>query len=188
LDSYEVLRLLDGWMRQVFFPGLKETVRVVICGRYGPTPHWRTALEWQGLILTISLPPLTEPESMVLLERAGMMASDAAAIYRIARGHPMALVLVGGARSNMGWNRDRTDSHSLVRQLTQLYLTEVIDANLRTAVEAASVIRRTTQSLLAALLPEIYSRGLYEELAALSIVEATSEGLMIHEQVQEAVS
>jgi len=119
-DSYEVLRLLDGWMRQVFFPALKETIRVVICGRYAPTPHWRTALEWQGLILTIPLDPLTESESLVLLKRAGMTASDAAAIYRIARGHPMALVLVGGARSNMGWNRDRTDSHSMVRQLTQL--------------------------------------------------------------------
>ena len=188
LDSYEVLRLLDGWLRQAFFPALKETVRVVICGRYGPAPHRRSALEWQGLMLTIPLSPLTEPESLALLERAGIMASDATAIYRIARGHPMALMLVGSARSNMSWNRDTTDSHSLVRQLTQLYLTDVIDANLRTAVEAASVLRRTTQSILAALLPEIYSRGLYEELAALSIVEVTSEGLMIHEQVQEAVS
>ena len=100
----------------------------------------------------------------------------------------MALVLAGGARGNMGWKRDSTDSRSLVQQLTQLYLADVNDANLRTAVEAASVIRRTTQSLLAAMLPETYSRDLYDELAALSIVEATSEGLMIHEQVQEAVS
>jgi hypothetical protein len=100
----------------------------------------------------------------------------------------MALVLAGRARRDTGWSRDSADSGTLVQQLTQLYLAEVNDPNVRTAIEAASVIRRTTQSLLAAMLPEIYSRELYEHLADLSLVEATSEGLMIHEQVQDAIS
>jgi len=68
----------------------------------------------------------------------------------------------------------------------------VADPRLRTAVEAASVIRRVTRSLLAALLPEspepaLSNPSLYDELAALSIVEATPDGLMLHQQVRDAV-
>ncbi len=203
LDGYEVLRLLDAWMCQAFVPALTETTRVVIAGRYPPGPNWRSALEWQGLIRTIPVPALNEAESAKLLERAGVPAGEASAIFRIAGGHPMALVLAGGARGNLGSKRDGMDARgtdprgpdprgmdprSMVAQLTRIYLAEVTDERLRIAVEAASVVRTTTHSLLAAMVPEIYSRELYEEMAGLSIVEATSEGLMLHEQVQEAVA
>jgi DNA-binding winged helix-turn-helix (wHTH) protein len=188
LDSYEVLRLLDGWMRQVFVPALKENVRVVICGRYEPGSNWRTTLEWHGLIRTISLSPLTEGESVKLLEHTAVKEGDATLIYRMAGGHPMALVLASGAKGNSEWNKDGADSRNLVRQLTRLYLADVVDPNLRTAVEAASVVRRVTHSLLAAMAPEIYSVELYDALAALSIVEATGEGVMMCGQVQDAVS
>jgi len=188
LDSYEVLRLLDGWIRQVFVPALPDNVSVVVASRYGPPPGWRAAIEWQDHLLAIPLPPLPEIESVALLDRAGVPASESAAIYRIAGGHPMALVLAGSCRLSMGQSTGTKDSRSLVQSLTQLYLEDVIDANLRTAVEAASVVRRTTESLLAAMLRGLYTRELYEGLATLSIVEATNEGLMLHEAVQEAVS
>ncbi|MBL8221181.1 MAG: winged helix-turn-helix domain-containing protein [Bryobacterales bacterium] len=188
LDSYEVLRLLDGWIRQVFVPGLPANVSVVIASRYGPPPGWRTAIEWQDHFLAIALPPLAETESVLLLDRAGVPASESGAIYRMAGGHPMALVLAGNCRRGVGHNISTKDSRSLVQSLTQLYLEDVLDANLRTAVEAASVVRRTTESLLAAMLPDLYTHELYEGLGSLSIVEATNEGLMLHEAVQEAVS
>ncbi len=188
LDSYEVLRLLDGWMRQVFVPALKENVRVLICCRYGPASNWHTAPGWQGLIREISLSPLAECESVELLKRAGIAESEANSIYRMMRGHPMALVLASVARGEMDWKKDGADSRKLVRELTRLYLAEVKNASLQTAVEAASVVRRVTQSQLAAMVPQIYTRELFDDLAALSIIDLTSEGLMMHGQVQDAVS
>ncbi len=100
LDSYESFRQLDGWLRQVFLPVLPETARVLICGRYAPAPHWRAALEWQGLIRVLPLPPLTKPESFTLMERAGASPSQAEAAYRLAQGHPMSLVLACGAQGD----------------------------------------------------------------------------------------
>ncbi len=188
LDSYEALRLLDGWMRQEFVPALKESVRVVICGRYAPGPAWQTALEWHGLLRSISLAPLSECESVALLERAGTAGAEAISVYRSVGGHPLALVLAGATGGGIGGTRSATGSRDVVRQLTQLYLAEVSDPNLRTVVEAASLVRRVTQSLLAAMVPDLYDRKLYDELSALSIAEATSEGLRLPEQVQNAVS
>lgn len=124
---------------------------------------------------------------MELLEQAGTPAGEAGMIHRIARGHPLALVLAGSMSRHAGGTGNDSDSGGLVQQLTQLFLAEVTDEKVRTAIEAASVIRRTTHSLLAAMLPETYSSELYDRLGALSIVEASSEGLMIHEQVQDAV-
>jgi hypothetical protein len=33
LDTYERLRLLDTWLRQMFVPSLSDNVRIVLCGR-----------------------------------------------------------------------------------------------------------------------------------------------------------
>jgi ABC-type cobalamin/Fe3+-siderophores transport system ATPase subunit len=43
LDAYELLRLLDTWLRQVFVPALGDNVRVVLCGREPLVSAWRTA-------------------------------------------------------------------------------------------------------------------------------------------------
>jgi len=187
LDSYEVFRLMDSWLRQTFIPALDVDTRIALSGRYGPGPGWRTSLEWQGLVRPIAMSSLNEADSVALLKRLGVQETATASLHRIARGHPMALVLAGSAeRSAAG--AAAQDAGNLVQQLTQLYLAEVTDPVLRTAVEAASVVRRMTQSLLAAMLPDHSIRELYERLALLPIVEASSEGLMIHGQVQDAVS
>ena len=36
LDTYEVFRFLDVWLREVFLPSLPPNVRVVLCGREPP--------------------------------------------------------------------------------------------------------------------------------------------------------
>ena len=36
LDTYELFRLMDAWLRQVFLPKLPDNVRFVLCGREAP--------------------------------------------------------------------------------------------------------------------------------------------------------
>ncbi|MBM3740993.1 MAG: ATP-binding protein, partial [Acidobacteria bacterium] len=187
-DDYDVLRLLDGWIRQVFVPSLDQSARIVISGRFEPAPGWRAAVEWHGLLRAIPLDPLPENESLTLLRHLGMPAGEAGAIYRHVNGHPMALVLAGSVRDNTDWRWDSANSRSLMQQLSGIYLADVGRQDLRTAVEAASIVRLATRSMLAAMLPGIYRDDLYDELAALPAVEMTTEGLMIHEQVRKAVA
>jgi ATP/maltotriose-dependent transcriptional regulator MalT len=40
LDSYELLALLDAWLRQVFLSRLGKNVRLVLVSRFAPAPQW----------------------------------------------------------------------------------------------------------------------------------------------------
>lgn len=40
LDTYEVLRICDPWLRQAFAPALDDSVRLVLAGREPPVPSW----------------------------------------------------------------------------------------------------------------------------------------------------
>ena len=40
LDHYEVFRLMDTWLRQVFVPALPDETRVVLAGREPPVASW----------------------------------------------------------------------------------------------------------------------------------------------------
>ena len=46
LDTYERLRLLDTWLRQVFIPALPDNVRVILSGREPPVTSWLTTPGW----------------------------------------------------------------------------------------------------------------------------------------------
>ena len=55
LDTYEVFRLMDTWLRRVFIPTLPDNVRVVLCGREAPVSAWLTSPEWEGLFRSIPM-------------------------------------------------------------------------------------------------------------------------------------
>ena len=44
LDTYELARLLDPWLRQAFVPALSDKVRIVLSGREPPMTGWPSAL------------------------------------------------------------------------------------------------------------------------------------------------
>ena len=64
LDTYELFRLLDTWLRQRFIPAVTDNVRLVCAGREPPGPAWLIAPEWQGLFR--SLAPRSSPMSTCL--------------------------------------------------------------------------------------------------------------------------
>jgi hypothetical protein len=64
----------------------------------------------------------------------------------------------------------------------------VPDPVTREALDAASVVRRTTQSLLRAMLPEVAPQDALEKLRGLPFVESGRDGLVLHQAVQEAVA
>ena len=104
-------------------------------------------------------------------------------------GHPLALKLAAAtiaARPDL--NLKEVESQHVVTELTQLYLEDVHDPVARLALEAASVVRRTTRSLLQVMLPDIAPNDAYDRLQALPFVDSASDGLILHELVQQAVA
>ena len=76
---------------------------------------------------------------------------------------------------------------AIVAELTEQYLAR-LDPLTRQALDAASVIRRPTLSLMAAMLPDAAAQDAFERLRSLPFVEMSSDGLVLHDTVREVVA
>jgi AAA ATPase-like protein len=189
LDEYEHFRLLDSWLRTKFVPALRENARVVLVGRDPPVPAWLTAPEWTGSFQSIALGPLPDAAALELLSHHGVGQAVAARLNLIARGHPLALRLAAaGVGERPDLSLEDAATQSVIAELTRLYLEDVRDPVTREALDAASVVRRTTQSLLRAMLPDVAPQDALEKLRTLPFVETARDGLVLHEAVQQAIS
>src|SRR5262249_29217207 len=145
-------RLLDPWLRQVFVPAITENVRMVISGREPPLMGWTLSLG--GLFRSLALGLLHPEDAESLLHQNGVDPTDAPRINQIARGHPLSLRLAASAlTARPDVNIETVTRQAIVEGLTELYLAQ-LDGMTREALDAASVVRRPTLSLLAAMLPE----------------------------------
>jgi hypothetical protein len=97
LDTVEVFRLLDTWLRQVFVPTLPDNVRLLLLGRQRPLCAWEAMPGWRQLMRSIAMTPLSEGEATQLLDRLGVDQAAAQQIVGIIHGHPLALKLAAAA-------------------------------------------------------------------------------------------
>ncbi len=189
LETYEVFRLMDTWLRQVFVPALPENVRVILVGREPPTPGWLIAPEWQGLFSRISLGPLRSQDALELLLRSGISEKNSQRINRFARGHPLTLKLaVSAALEHPSIDLRDVAEHKVIQELSRVFLVDVADSTTREALEAASVARRITISLLGAMLPDTPTQEIYDKLSTLAFVDGNRDGLRVHDAVREAIA
>jgi hypothetical protein len=189
LDTYEAFRLMDSWLRQVFAPLLPDNVRVVLCGREAPVTAWLSAPGWHGLFQAIRLNSLDQRSALEFLSRAGVSPDEAKHLEGICHGHPLALTLAASLqRSHPASTLSADVGQRIIEELSRLYLADIIDLQTRRALEAASVIRRVTVPLLAAMLPHLSPQDTQERIRALPFVQADKDGLRIHDAVREAVS
>ncbi len=189
LDTYEVFRLMDSWLRQVFVPLLPDNVRFVLCGREGPVTAWLSAPGWQGLFKAIRLDSLDQRSALEFLSRAGVPPEEARRLEGICHGHPLALTLAASLQGSDGTSALNAGvGQQIVEELSRLYVADITDLQTRRALEAASVVRRVTVPLLAAMLPDLSPQDAQERIRALPFVRADKDGLRIHDAVREAVA
>jgi hypothetical protein len=181
-----VLRPLDLWLQQVFVPVLEDNVRVVLAGREGPMAGWSLAMG--QVFRSLPLGNLPRHDAEALLRRDGVGGDDVERIQRLARGHPLSLRLAASALvAGPSLDHDVTTVTAIVTELTELYL-ERLDPQTRRALDAASVVRRPTLSLMGAMLPDAAPQDAFDRLRVLPFVELSSDGLVIHDTVREVVA
>jgi hypothetical protein len=189
LDAYEVLRAMDTWLRHSFVPILPENVRVIFAGRDQPVSAWYTSPGWNELFQAIELGPLSDSDAIDLLRESGVPPNDTQSINRLLKGHPLALKLAASVSTNQVSARlQETTLTKVVAELATLYLSDIDDPATRTALEAASVVRCVTLSLLSSMLPGFAPQDALERLRALPFVEPGRDGLHIHDSVQQAIA
>src|SRR5262249_44912734 len=185
IDTHEQLRLLDAWLRQSFVPALPQNVRLLLAGRDTPSA-WQRDLG--DLLRTIRLDNLSDAEARTLLGRAGGRGAVAGRVVRGAGGPPLSLQLAAGALAERpGLSAEDAALGPMVEELACLYL-DGLDPITRRALDAAAVVRRTTLTLLEAMLPGGDPGELFGALRALPFVELGAEGLVVHDTVRVATS
>ena len=189
LDHFEVLRLLDSWLRQSFIPRLPSTVRLILADRQPPSPAWAAEPGWQALFRGLELNALSAQDSSSLLTSLGIPEARAIKINRLAQGHPLALTLAASSLANrQDPEFEDLAIHRVISELTQLYVAEIADPLTRRVLEAASVLRRITVSLLRAMMPDAPPQDAFARLRALPFVHIALDGLHIHDAVKQVVA
>lgn len=187
LDTYEVLRLIDDWMRVEFVPRLTANVRVILSGRDLPFFAWETAPGWHGFFRSIPLGPLLPNDADELLRRDGVDPALASRLNRLVRGHPLGLVVAASAaRGRSDFDIEGLALRGVLDVLARAYLDD-LDPLTRQALDAASVVRRMTVSLVTTMLPEAPPEESLERLRRLPFVEVMRDGLVTHDTMQQAI-
>jgi hypothetical protein len=188
LDNYEVLRLLDAWLRHSFVPVLPGNVHLIFCGREAPLAAWLCTPGWGGLFRSLTLEALSDADAIELLVRSGIPAERAQGINRFTRGHPLALTLAATALADDLVGLEHLTLHRVIEELAHIYLAEVSDEVTKRALQAAAVVRCTTVSLLRAMLPEVAPQDVYERLRTLPVVKTCRDGLQVHDCIQQSIA
>ncbi|PWG65397.1 transcriptional regulator [Spiribacter halobius] len=188
LDTFEVFRLMDTWLRTSLVPCLPGNLRLIIAGRHAPAPAWFAG----GLAeqtVTLPLAGLAADAAAALLRRSGLAPRRCAAMAARLHGHPLALQL---AASALGAHRDfelaEAPLHRVMDSLTGIHLAEVDDPALRRVIDATAVVRRVSVPLLASMFPDMDADAAYDALKNLPFAEVAGDGLRLHEAVRDAVA
>ncbi len=188
-DGYEVLQLLDAWIRQVLLPALPDRVLVLFASKLPPSAAWTEAPAWQALFQAMALGPLSEGAAAELLTKLDVPVEAIAPIARFAAGHPLALTLAAQAARLPASERGLAKPvEAAVPLLARRYLAGVADPTTREVLRIACVARRINRGLLRALSPDVDPDALYAKLAALPFVVTARDGLAVHEVVREALA
>ena len=99
IDTYEMFRIADPWLRHELLPALGPGVRVVVAGREPPMLEWAVERGQLGGLEVLPLGRLDEDSVQTIVRTAGFEDGPAATeIARVSRGHPLALRLALEAR------------------------------------------------------------------------------------------
>jgi hypothetical protein len=189
LDTYEVFRFLDTWLRETFLPSLGTNVRLVLAGREPPVTDWLASGRWQARVRSVALEPLGDVAALELLSRNGVGDREALRINRFVHGHPLALRLAAATLAERpDRNLEGEAIPMVVASLARMYLADVGDPVTRDALNAAACVRRVTRSLLRAMLPDTASGDAFERLQALPFVYSNNDGLIVHDAVRDAIA
>jgi len=188
MDTYELFLALDAWLRQQFIPELDQSARVIMASREPPVAQWLTAPEWRGGFRSIQLGPLTEHEALTLLTNLGVSREAGRRINAVVRGHPLALTMAAALQSGRLDRQIEDLATQSLDEVARQYLASVDEPATREVLEASSVVRRTTEPMIGAMLPAALPRDAMDRLRSLPFVEGGSDGLIVHDAVRHAIA
>ena len=191
VDTAELLVPLEGWWQEHFLPQLPDNVLVVIAGRNPPSSRWRADLGWQQLMRVHRLRNLTQEESRAYLMRRQVHSVEHEPVLDFTHGHPLALSLVADLYAQAPETHFQTENvPDVIKTILDQFMQDLPSPAHRTALEAAALVRLTTEPLLAQMLQldEESTSAIFAWLRQLSFIDTDRYGLYPHDLAREALT
>ena len=188
-DTFELFAPLELWLRTIWLQGLPAQTLCVFAGREPLSSAWRDDPGWQTLIRSVPLRNLNPEDSREYLSRRTVPEDQLPAVLRFTRGHPLALSLVADSFAQRGSFRfEGEDTLDVVKTLIDRFVEYVPSSAHRAALELCALVRLTSESLLAAALPDADAHALFNWLRGLSLIDAHRDGLFPHDLARDALA
>jgi hypothetical protein len=145
---------------------------------------------WSGNLTTLELGPLSRDVALAYLTGHGIEPAVAAALERVAAGHPLALSMAAalvGAGAPVAAAGVPAAPGALVDHLAELFLDDVPDPTTRRVLQAACLVRTVTAPLVEAMLPDVPPEEALARMRALPFVRPTAHGLVVDDAVRAAL-
>lgn len=183
LDEVDVLGPALEPLRDLLLDGLRDSCRLVVAGRRGPSASWhQDGLD--AVLLTLPLGPLAPEWASALLTARGVAPVLVPEILAWAQGSPLALTVAAGT------SRGRpvtAGSVELEQRLTAWLAGHPMLDVPPEVLEVAAFARTVDARLLAAALPGRPTRDGLRRLAALPVSERVGDAVALHAVLAAAV-
>lgn len=187
LDGYDRLAPLDEWMRTEFLPSLPDESVVAIVGTTPPSAPWRTDPGWRALATVHSLGPLSDLESLELLDRFAVPAALQPRLAALGRGHPLTLALLADSAASAGVvPQHLADAPDLVAALVTQIVGEAPDEAHALGYALCAMAWLTTEDLLACTVGD-RAGEVWSWLAGRPFITLGPDGLYPHDLVREVL-
>lgn len=191
LDQFESFHRLEFWLQQEFMPVMAGHLKLLLSGRRHPDNQWVLNPPTNMPFRCLKLTGLSFTAAIDYLQHQGHSTAVALKINQFANGHPLALKLASSAileQSDLQLNQ--IPPNNVIHTLFDYFCEEIKTPLLRQALEATSIVRRMSESLLSAMLniDEASSSEVYQQLAKLDFIEEKKDGLSLHDVIKNVVS
>lgn len=187
VDTYEMFRIADPWLRREFFPTLATGVRLLLASRDAPMLEWAVEGGLAGGLEVVPLGSLSSTDASKLVRAAGVNDEGRArTIEAVAAGHPLALRLA--VEAELAAVSPAEVSVRVLDALAEAFRAG-LDASDRELLDIAAVPRRVTADVLRAMLgPDSDVDAELRRLRDFNFIDVTEEGLRIHDAVHAAIA
>lgn len=189
IDTYEMLAVLDKWLRETVFPHLPDGAIVVLAGRNPPAPAWHTEPGWAEISRIVALRNLGTDDSIAYLSRLHIPPTHHPDILRFTRGFPLALALLADLirQQNGQLPADLHSDPNLIQLLLARFADDISDPQQRAALAICCLAWATTEQMLADQFGPFQGHALFEWLRSLSFIEQGPFGLFPHDLAREVL-
>lgn len=186
-DTYELMLPIEAFVLRTLLARARGDILIILASRTPPSAEWRALSLWRDVVAPLALRNLPSNDAQRYLEARGVDPGVGASIAAFSHGHPLALAIAADAWRNSATppTFDPGRAPDVISVLYDYFVRGIPD-EARALLEIAAILPATTESLLAAMRPNVRTDSL-RWLSSLSFMLIGPHGVFPHDLAREVI-